>query len=105
MARRPKVISTGIPSVDKAIMAANPPTATSILDSVRLLENVVLVDGVTKRIAHGLKRKLRGWFVVRTNAGEALGSLYDEQSSHTDTDTFLYLRADGYAPTLSLVVF
>jgi hypothetical protein len=75
------------------------------LDGSRLLEDVELTSGVTTRIPHGLGRRLRGWLVVRIDGGAALGFVYDEQSSHTDTDRFLYLRAEGYSPTVSLLVF
>lgn len=102
MARR--FVSAGDPAVDKAIQVATAAPA-SPLDGIRLVENVVLVDGVTKRISHGLRRKLRGWIVVRTSTSDALAALHDEQATHSDTDVYLYLRANGYSPTVSLLVF
>lgn len=99
----PKV-SSGIPLVDKAI-AALTSTSPSPLDGIRLIENVSLVSGQTKRIVHGLKRKLRGYLVVKSSAGAAMGYMYDEQLLRADTDIYLYLRTEGYSPTISLLVF
>jgi hypothetical protein len=93
-------------AVDKAIASVHAAIPTlSVFDGARLLADVPLVSGVTKRIPHGLGRKLRGYLVVRTSTGAALGYLCDEQSTHTDTATYLYLRAEGYSPTVSLIVF
>jgi hypothetical protein len=78
----------------------------SVFDGCRLVESVALESGVTKRIPHGLGRRLRGWLIVRIDSGAALGYVYDEQSTNASTsDTFLYLRAEGYSPTVSLLVF
>lgn len=101
---RRKFVSAGSPATDKAILASRE-APIAALDGIRLIEGVALVDGTTKRIAHGLGRKLRGWLVVRTSTGDALGCMYDEQTTHTDTDVYLYLRTDGYSPTVSLLVF
>jgi hypothetical protein len=78
----------------------------SVFDGCRLIEGVELESGVTKRIAHGLGRRLRGWLVVRIDSGTALGFMYDEQADNASlSDTFLFLRAEGYSPTISLLVF
>lgn len=75
------------------------------LDGVRLIADVQLTSGETKRIAHGLGRKLRGWIVVRTSEGNTSAYLHDEQREHPDTDVYLHLRAEGYSPVVSLLVF
>lgn len=77
----------------------------AVLDGIRLISGVSLTAGSTKRIAHGLGRKLSGWIQVRINTGAAAGYIYDQQSTHDDTDTYLYLRAEGFSPTISLLVF
>lgn len=74
-----------------------------VFEGARALDGIVLQDGVTKRIVHGLGRKLRGWLVVRINSSG--GTLLDEQATHSDGKTYLYLKAVGYSPTVSLVVF
>jgi hypothetical protein len=104
--QRFKIPMTNHPPTDKALMAIQGAlTGVQVLDGVRLIESVVLTGGETKVIPHGLGRKLRGYLVVKSSAGAALGYLYDEQASHSDTATYLYLRAEGYSPTVSLLVF
>lgn len=102
----PRPTRTGKPDVDRAIdevMAAMPPK--TVLSGARLIENLRLASGQTHRIAHGLGRKLQGWLIVRNDSGNAAGYIYDEQSAHADTDRFLYLRVEGYTPTVTLLVF
>ena len=104
MAKR--FVSSGSVEVDRALIALQATFPDlSVFEGVRQLDGIALEDGVTRRIAHGLGRKLRGWLVVRISSGDPLSALYDEQSMHNDTDKYLYLRADGFAPTLSLLVF
>jgi hypothetical protein len=101
-----KGISSGDAATDKAldeIRGAIPDLEA--LDGLRLLENVQLTSGVTARVPHGLGRKPRGWLVVRTDSGAALGYIYDEQRTQAKTDVYLYLRAEGYSPLVSLLVF
>ena len=78
-----------------------------VIDGLRLIENVQLTAGTTKVIPHGLGRKLRGWIVVRINLGANNGYLYDLQNSSTShaPEKYLYLRAEGYSPKISLLVF
>lgn len=99
--------SSGDNGVDKAVgeLRRVIDGMRSPLSGARILEDVELTSGTTARIPHGLGRRLRGWIVVRTNEGATLGSLHDEQADHTDTAKFLYLRAEGYSPTVSLLVF
>lgn len=85
------------------IRTALPPA--SVLDGARLLEDIQFTAGVTRRVVHGLKRKPRGYLVVRIDRGAAMAYFYDEQRSHTDTDVYLYLRFEGISPIASILVF
>lgn len=77
----------------------------NLFNGARLIEDVTCTAGESTKIAHGLGRRLRGYIIVRINSGAALAYLHDEQTEHTDTDKHLYLRAEGFSPTLSLLVF
>lgn len=109
MSRRvslPRAISVDDPATERALSAIREEMpAVAALNGVRLLEGIQLTAGQTKRIAHGLGRKLRGWLVVRINLGASLGYIYDNQSTVTDGDVYLHLTAEGYSPKVSLLVF
>lgn len=80
--------------------------AVGVFDGARLRKDVVLVDGVTQRIAHGLGKPIQGYIVVGIRNNAAAGYLSDEHDGrHGDTSKFMYIRADGFAPTVDLVVF
>lgn len=49
--------------------------------------------------------RIRAAYVTVTRAPDAVAELSDEHDSHTDTDKFLYLVADGYAATVDLLIF
>lgn len=102
--RRPVAVKDA--ATEQAITAVRDSiTDVSVLEGIRQIDDVQLTSGQTKRIAHGLGRKLRGWIVVRTNTAAALGYIYDEQSTAADTDVYLRLRAEGFSPKISLLVF
>ena len=77
----------------------------AVFNGARFIEDVTCRAGVTTRIAHGLGRRLRGYVIIRKDSSDAAGHEHDEQSRHSDTDQFLYLRFEGYSPTISLLVF
>ncbi len=99
---KPKSISTGIAAVDKALRTFHS-TSSDPFDGARLIEGVQLAAGVTKRVIHGLGRKPRGYLVVKASTGAVMSCLYDE--THADSDVYLYLRAEGYSPVVSLLIF
>ena len=80
-------------------------TSRSILDG-RLLEDIVLEEGVVATIPHKLGRKLLGWILVRKDANE---DVWDSQASNpTPTRTLVLnntLTAPGATMTISLWVF
>lgn len=101
---RPTAVADAVTNVALGQLRASI-TDVSVLSGIRLLENIELTAGETRRIAHGLRRKLRGYVVVRCSASASMGHMHDEQLEHTDTDKYLYLRPEGFSPTVSLLVF
>jgi hypothetical protein len=78
----------------------------SIMDGARILEDVALTTGSWARIAHGLGRRPRGYFVARTVAAPgAAYAVYDDNNNRTDGDRFLYLRTVGSDVTVDLVAY
>lgn len=103
---KPKFVSSGDSAVDKAIQVVHGGLSDlSVFDGARLLPDIQLTAGTTTRVPHGLRRKLRGWLIVRNNSGSTLGYVHDEQSSNSDTQKYLYLRCEGYSPVVSVLVF
>ncbi len=89
------------PTVNKAlseIRDAVPDVA--VFDGARLIKDIVLASGVTKRVVHGLGRKYRGRIIARQSTNAYLIDDY----TRTDTDTYIYLTASANT-TVSLVVF
>lgn len=97
---------------------ADPATARAIEDIRKLavgrglltgaveVANVQLSTTAVVRVPHKLGRKVRGWFISRvTSDPGAAFSVWDELSQNSDTEKFLYLRAVGGAPVVTLVVF
>lgn len=76
-----------------------------VFNGARPIDSVSCEAGVTKKIAHGLGRRLRGYLITRIDSGDAAAYHLDEQDQHSDTDQFLYLRFEGLSPTISLLVF
>lgn len=66
----------------------------------RILEGVQLVKN-GNAVAHGLGRKLRGWFFVRIDAAV---TVFDTQATNQRPDLTLALSASGPA-TVSIYVF
>ncbi len=72
-----------------------------VIAGLRSLGSIALVDGVQKRVAHGLGRKYRGRVVVTQSAA---AHILDD-TGKSDTATYIYLTASGGSPTVTLLVF
>lgn len=60
----------------------------------KLSENLEFTAGVPKRVTHGLGRKLRLWFVVRTNTDNGI---FEIEDPNTDLTTEIWLGCAGNA--------
>lgn len=77
-----------------------------LFDDAKLIKGVTLIDGVVVRRAHGLGHPIRGYLVVGARTGDAAGYITDEHDTrHGDLGQFMYIKANGFSPTVDLVVF
>lgn len=80
----------------------------SILSPIRLLENVVITEGLVTKVKHGLDREINGYIVVKSTASILV---YDVDNTNTRKKTELWLTADNdtvnpdTTATVSLLVF
>ncbi|MDQ3023390.1 MAG: hypothetical protein M3R04_03235 [bacterium] len=81
------------------IAAAITRLGTRPLESVSLVENVALGIG-TVAVRHGLTGPVRGWIVVKANAGVAVYSPVE----HSNPAEFIYMQAAA-SITVSLLFF
>lgn len=88
--------------------------ASKLFDDARAIADVVLVDGVVKRIDHGLGRAFSGWLLVdilpASSASMTTGRLERavlDGSDIPDETRQLWLLATGFTTdlTVRLVVF
>lgn len=89
-------------AMDEVREVVNDVAAIDILQG-KLIEAVVLTGGTTRKIAHGLGRKPRGWIVVKQKGWTSTG--YMNEVDHGSKDRELWLLAYGMDPTISLWVF
>lgn len=72
----------------------------------RLLPNVEFLGGITRRLPHGLGRRLQGYLVVGLRDGSALGYFDDEHDNrHPDLAKYAYITAHGMDCTADILVF
>lgn len=72
----------------------------------RILRDVTFVGGETRRIPHGLGRRIEGYLVVGLRGGSALGFWTDEHDNrHPDLSKYAYIKANGMNCTADILVF
>lgn len=80
--------------------------AVSQMPMSRILRDVEFTGGVTRRIPHGLGRRLEGYLIVGMREGSALGYWTDEHDArHSDLGTYAYIVANGMDCTADIMVF
>lgn len=100
MATRPRSVSvytppdTGDSTLDRALYELQEAQRRAELPFAegRQVDNVEITAGTRARVAHGLGRTLRGWWVVRRSANSVV---YDEQTSNNFQDRELWLQASA----------
>lgn len=103
----PPKAATGIPAVDRALeqhrQAIDDIMSTIAVDLRPMV--VVLKDGITTRIKHGLGRPYRGVTLGPVSGAATSGRIEEVTSTSPSTD--IMLRATGYGAEVSLgiVVF
>lgn len=108
MTRRPSLVATSIHAVKdvptaRALATLEEATARSLelpFHEGRQVNDIVIATATRKRVAHGLGRAVRGWFVVRSNAGV----LPYEESGNPYPERELWLTASGDV-TISIWVY
>lgn len=66
----------------------------------RLIEGVELANAVTRKINHGLGRKIRGWIIADTVGATATGRI--QRVTGADLDLQLWLQANGHGATITV---
>jgi hypothetical protein len=67
-----------------------------------IVENVQLVDGQAKLIAHGLDRAWRGWTICNLEGPSSTGRI--EHVKGENKTKFLQLKATGWGATITINV-
>lgn len=91
-------------SLDKLIDNVNS-LILGILGEAKLIKEVVVTEGATSIIKHGLGKELKGYIVVLSNAEL---NIYDLQADNPRKSTELWLTADSPSSatsTITLLVF
>lgn len=72
----------------------------------RVLKNVQFTGGVTRRLPHGMGRRLEGYLVVGIRDASALGYWDDEHDNrHGDLDKYAYITVHGMDCYADILVF
>ncbi len=72
----------------------------------RILKDVQFIGGTTRRIPHGLNRRLEGYLVVGIRDNSALGYFDDEHDNrHPDLNKYAYITAHGMNCYADILVF
>ena len=98
-----QIHDTGDPVIDRAFKSLEEVIRRMQLpfSEGRQIDGVAITGGARKRVAHGLGRPVRGWFVVRNNAD---ATVYDEQDSNNFPGRELWLQASA-TTTVSIWVY